>query len=899
MDGDDAKMDLRLPAACRVGMLRSIMTLFLFQKARRWAGAVLLLALGGSVLAATNEVPAPVLQMADQFLLAIPKGGFGRDYLFSASLIPQGQSPTSHGLAGKVVRFELFPDGVDMYESTKGLVVTEDLPARRLLASFPIVRRDADRVVIDFNKGMRRVFTQSWTDGSPLDFSAHDNVLEVPESRVFETRVDGVQLIIRQSVQTRSREMNTDVESRYEVRYFITPYEPGSFAGKEPSVVDSRYTQFFETEGRLEPVTGRVASRVAHFDLKQPVVFYYSANTPAEYVEAVKDGILYWNLAFGKEVVQAKKAPEGVTAPDAKYNVVQWVPWDTAGFAYADVLVDPLNGESKHGQAYMTTAFTFSGKARARALLRTLEEIAEPKKDDKKGASQLGVPFLGKGACCEMDERAFARQFAHGLQEVLASDELTDAAVLRVAQDYLREVVAHEVGHVLGLRHNFAGSLAATLPSKELDAWFKAYLLDQPLDAYTNKLTSASMMEYTVFKGGAFIGWRMRTVKEPLPHDRAAICWGYYDSAEARTNKLLFATDDDVGIYGDVRRFDYGTNPVVNAYAETAQLISLLPNSVIETFIRARAPRNPHDRIPLEQVNLSYLMIARELAGQFADELMWFRAESRSLRVENQFDFIGDLNLKERRQAHWQSLNAQIEQLGGVDRALFSALPADLKLELKAEPTGVQVVQKLNASNLTARLEKLLVSTNYMVFVGLDDKKYSFTKEERELIVQRGKKYFTELEQELIKQVCLKLENAPRNLGAEANDKVSEDDITAKLEQRIIELAKYVVTARAETNRIEGKVDKGYVQVAEFKYDQETRLAAAKALNEKTGSFKGWADDAKGDLNGQLKKIINDALNLDHFKDFTPSLLSRPLREWYQQQQELLQLLPVPPPAAR
>jgi len=840
---------------------------------------------------------APNLQVAYQFYLAIPKSGLGKDYLFSASLIPQGQSPTSHGLAGKVVRFEIFPDGVDMYESTKGLVVTEDLPARRLLANFPIVRQDAERVVVDFNKGMRRVFTQSWTDGGALDFSAHDNVLEVPESRVFEMRADADQLIVRQSVQTRSREMNTDLESRYEVRYFITPYQSGNFVGKEPSPVDSRYTKFFETEGRLEPVTGRVSSRIARFDLKQPVVFYYSANTPPEYVEAVKDGILYWNLAFGKEVVQAKKAPDGVTAPDAKYNIVQWVPWDTAGFAYADVLVDPLTGQSEHGQAYMTTAFTFSGKARARALLRTLEEIAEPKKDkdDKKGATHLGVPFLSNHACCEMDEQAFARQFAHGLQEVLASDELTDAAVLRVAQDYLREVVAHEVGHVLGLRHNFAGSLQATMTRKELDAWFRAYITDQPLDAYTNKLTSSAMMEYTVFKGGAFIGWRMRTVKEPLPHDRAAIRWGYFDSPEARTNKLFFASDEDVGIYGDIRRFDYGTEPVVSAYAETAQLIEFLPNNVIETFIRARAPRNPLDRIPLPQVNLSYTSMARELGMLFADELLWFRAETRSFRVENQFEFIGDLNLKDRQVAHWKALNSQIEQLGGVDRAFFSALPVDLKLELKAEPTGVSAVQRLNATNLTARLEKLLVSTNYSVFVGLDDKKYSFTKEERALIVQRGKKYFEELEKEFIKQVCVKLENAPRNLGAEANDAVGEDDVTAKLEQRIIELAKNVVMARVETNRIDGKVDKSYVQVAQFKYDQDTRVAAAKVLNEKTGSFKGWADDAKGELNAQLKKQLNDALNLDHFKDFTPALLSRPLREWYQQQQEILQLVPAPP----
>ena len=206
-------------------------------------------------------------------------------------------------------------------------------------------------------------------------------------------------------------------------------------------------------------------------------------------------------------------------------------------------------------------------------------------------------------------------------------------------------------------------------------------------------------------------------------------------------------------------------------------------------------------------------------------------------------------------------------------------------------------MQRLSATNLVARLEKLLGSTNYAVFVGLDDKKYSFTKAERELILQRGKKYFGELEKELVKQFCLKLENAPRNLGTEADGAIGEEDIVAKLEQRIIEVAKAVITVRSETNHVVGKVDKSFVQVPEYKYEHETRLAAAKALNEKTGSFKGWADDAKSELNGQLKKQVEESLNIDHFKDFKVSLLSRPLREWYQQQQEILQLLPAAPPA--
>ena len=47
--------------------------------------------------------------MAEPLLLAIPKAGFGKDYLFTASLIPQARAATSNGLAGKIVRFELFP----------------------------------------------------------------------------------------------------------------------------------------------------------------------------------------------------------------------------------------------------------------------------------------------------------------------------------------------------------------------------------------------------------------------------------------------------------------------------------------------------------------------------------------------------------------------------------------------------------------------------------------------------------------------------------------------------------------------------------------------------------------------------------------------------------------------
>ncbi len=185
-----------------------------------------------------------------------------------------------------------------------------------------------------------------------------------------------------------------------------------------------------------------------------------------------------------------------------------------------------------------------------------------------------------------------------------------------------------------------------------------------------------------------------------------------------------------------------------------------------------------------------------------------------------------------------------------------------------------------------------MTNANYSTFVGLDDKKYSFTKDERDLIAKRGQKFFEELAKEVVQRVCQRLIKAPRDLDIEANGEVSADDALAKLDQRIIDLAKYVITTQDQTNLIQGREDKSIVSVPHFKYDHATRLDAAKMLGPEGGSYKGWADEAKSDLNGDLKKLVDEALGVDHYKDFKASMLSRPLQEWYQEQQEILALLP-------
>jgi hypothetical protein len=135
---------------------------------------------------------------------------------------------------------------------------------------------------------------------------------------------------------------------------------------------------------------------------------------------------------------------------------------------------------------------------------------------------------------------AFSWDMTRNFELVLSEPEVTDARLLLASQDYVRNVVAHEVGHVLGLRHNFAGSLESTLSPAELDKWFEEYLTgEQPPDT-KGKLTTSSVMEYSIFQAAVFNGCKIRTTDEVLPHDKAAIQWGYFDSDEGRANGSLF-----------------------------------------------------------------------------------------------------------------------------------------------------------------------------------------------------------------------------------------------------------------------------------------------------------------------------------------------------------------------
>ena len=132
-------------------------------------------------------------------------------------------------------------------------------------------------------------------------------------------------------------------------------------------------------------------------------------------MSALRDGASWWDQAFAaagyKNAFQVKVLPEGADPMDVRYNVINWVHRATRGWSYGSSVVDPRTGEIIKGHVTL-------GSLRVR--------------QDYLIALGLTSPFTGDSE---------------------ATEEQKEMALARI-----RQLSAHEVGHTLGIAHNFAAS---------------------------------------------------------------------------------------------------------------------------------------------------------------------------------------------------------------------------------------------------------------------------------------------------------------------------------------------------------------------------------------------------------------------------------------------------------
>lgn len=204
-----------------------------------------------------------------------------------------------------------------------------------------------------------------------------------------------------------------------------------------------------------------------------PIVFYIDHSVPEEYRPYVRRGIEAWNGAFEQagfiNAVVARDAPDDPdwNAEDIRYSVVRWTAAHQMGYAIGPSQSDPRTGEQLNGDVLISSAFmngwvwTYQrlanpGDASAvpmsdlAALIRTRLQLDSQILDlDPWQVAYLCYAEIGKA-----HQLGFQHAALLGLGVLDPADEVPEEYI----GDAIIDLVLHEVGHVLGLRHNFKSS---------------------------------------------------------------------------------------------------------------------------------------------------------------------------------------------------------------------------------------------------------------------------------------------------------------------------------------------------------------------------------------------------------------------------------------------------------
>ena len=312
----------------------------------------------------------------------------------------------------------------------------EDAFAKSVLFGFQVLAAERDRVLIDL---------------TPFILSdAQDAAATLRRSRQGSYRLD-----LSRSAVYLANTKNFPKNSEFEAVLTLTTDEPGNFVREvapDPSSITLReHHSFIELPDNgfnprlfdprsnfgdltyldfatpfTEPLVKRVTSR---FRLNKkdpsaevsepvkPIVYYVDRGAPEPIRSALVEGGNWWNQAFEaagyKNAFRVEVMPEGADPLDVRYNVVNWIHRSTRGWSYGGGITDPRTGEILKGHVAL-------GSQRIRQDYMIAESLIADYKDGKKAVTQ----------------------------------EAYETALLRIKQ-----LSAHEIGHTLGMGHNYAASV--------------------------------------------------------------------------------------------------------------------------------------------------------------------------------------------------------------------------------------------------------------------------------------------------------------------------------------------------------------------------------------------------------------------------------------------------------
>lgn len=319
----------------------------------------------------------------------------------------------------------------------------------------------------------------------------------------------------------------------------------------------------------------------------KPITFWIENTTPIEFRDTIKQAALKWNVAFEKAgfkdalVIQQQPDDAGWNAGDINYNVLRWTSSPKPPFGgYGPSFVNPRTGEILGADIMLEFSYLSKRLIYRRVFAEMgIEDIVaptsttfDPKRCDMGMASQLGI-LRGNTAL-----------------RLRAADKMD---MDRMIKESLTKLVLHEIGHTLGLNHNF-----------------KASHLHDPVAIHNRELTSkvglyGSVMDYPTIniapEGKAQGEYFMSCTG---PYDAWAIEFGYSEgladpdeeakrlnaiAARSHEPQLAFGNDaDDMrsvgsGVDPDAMIYDLSSDPVTYSEQRLA-LDEKELSKLLETF---------------------------------------------------------------------------------------------------------------------------------------------------------------------------------------------------------------------------------------------------------------------------------------------------------------------------
>ncbi|WP_445627077.1 zinc-dependent metalloprotease [Nostoc sp. DSM 114167] len=208
---------------------------------------------------------------------------------------------------------------------------------------------------------------------------------------------------------------------------------------------------------------------------KKPIVYWIENAVPLEYRDAIREGVLMWNKAFEKagfqNAIEVQQMPDDANwqPADVHYNTIRWFNSLDAGFAKGPMRVNPFTGEILDADIIVDANMVRLVQQEYHALMEansspntnSCQEKTERRKDAgkflDKFASSSSARFFSSESCYGMESSNQASMGALALS-MLPNTTSSSETMKEYVHQYLRSLIAHEVGHTLGLRHNFYGS---------------------------------------------------------------------------------------------------------------------------------------------------------------------------------------------------------------------------------------------------------------------------------------------------------------------------------------------------------------------------------------------------------------------------------------------------------